>query len=205
MYVVLISDIFGFVFRPQIRKFFLSNVFILFLFFFCVGLFFFYALGLLGVSLEAGCLGLFSIGLEFRILLDDLSLLFVFMLFCCGLMALFYCSHYFGGVRGRFGLFCLIILFLFIMCFVVMGGNLLLVLVFWEFLGFVRFLLILYYCNECSLRARVVTLVSSRLGDVGLFVVVCWFLKLLKFSYIFISFCLYFVVCTKRACYPVVS
>lgn len=65
------------------------------------------------------------------------------------------------------------LVFLKVMVLLVFSGRLMTCLVFWEYLGFVRFLLILYYSKLSGLRAAVVTLVSSRFGDVGLFCLFC--------------------------------
>lgn len=53
-----------------------------------------------------------------------------------------------------------------------LSGKFITTLVFWEYLGLVRFVLILYYRVWESYRGGVVTLVSSRFGDVALFIVV---------------------------------
>lgn len=99
------------------------------------------------------------------------------MLLCCGIGALLYCGHYFCGLVGFRGLAGLMFLFLLVMFVLVIRGRLVLSLVLWEYLGFVRFLLILYYSNMSRLRASIVTLVSSRFGDVGLFVFITGVLK----------------------------
>lgn len=52
----------------------------------------------------------------------------------------------------------------------VFRGKCLMLLVGWEYLGFISFILIMYYKKMSRLRASVITLFSSRLGDVALFV-----------------------------------
>ena len=94
------------------------------------------------------------------------------MLVCCGFIALFYCFHYFGGsVEGSL-LFPLIVWFLGVMLFLSFRAGLVLSLAFWEYLGLVRFFLILFYSNGVRLRASLVTLFASRFGDVCFFVLI---------------------------------
>lgn len=92
------------------------------------------------------------------------------MLFVCFRYAYFYTDHYFLSRRLGKELQGLICLFVAVMTSLVTTGDFLLTLIFWEYLGVLRFFLILFYLNYISLRASVVTLVSSRFGDVCLFI-----------------------------------
>nr|QEG55052.1 NADH dehydrogenase subunit 5 [Echinostoma miyagawai]WCK11547.1 NADH dehydrogenase subunit 5 [Echinostoma miyagawai] len=142
---------------------------------------------------------------SFSFIMDEVSLVCLYMLLCCGFVALFYCYHYFGGDSNGSLLFPLIVWFLGVMCFLVLTSSMLFSLVFWEYLGLVSFFLILFYSNMSSLRASLITLFASRFGDVSMFVVImwlawCWDLSSLLFVLLFLL-----VVMTKSACYPFVS
>lgn len=63
-------------------------------------------------------------------------------------------------------------------------------------------MLILYYSKRTRLRAAVVTLVSSRFGDVALFGVCALFYKMHCFTSFEAVLFLVLVVLTKRASYP---
>nr|QYA17640.1 NADH dehydrogenase subunit 5 [Echinostomatidae sp. MSB para 30070] len=141
----------------------------------------------------------------FSFMFDSVSLICLYMLVCCGFVALFYCFHYFGGSEEASMLFPLIVWFLSVMAILVSSSSLLFSLIFWEYLGLVSFFLILFYSNMSSLRASLITLFASRFGDVSLFVVImwlscCWDLSLSVFLSLFLL-----VVMTKSACYPFVS
>lgn len=96
------------------------------------------------------------------------------MLFCCGSLALLYCCHYFGPSLERERLFPLMVWFLRVMAILVLSGRLLFSLILWEYLGLVRFFLILFYSNSSRLRASLITLFASRFGDVALFMLILW-------------------------------
>nr|YP_010528199.1 NADH dehydrogenase subunit 5 [Echinoparyphium aconiatum]UXW64393.1 NADH dehydrogenase subunit 5 [Echinoparyphium aconiatum] len=141
----------------------------------------------------------------FSFMFDSVSMICLYMLLCCGFVALFYCFHYFGGGDEASLLFPLVVWFLGVMGILVLSSSLMFSLVFWEYLGLVSFFLILFYSNMSSLRASLITLFASRFGDVSLFVVImwlsyCWDLSTFVFSFLFLL-----VVMTKSACYPFVS
>lgn len=94
------------------------------------------------------------------------------MLLCCGSLALLYCCHYFSGSLESERLFPVMVWFLGVMGALVLRGSLMFSLVLWEYLGLVRFLLILFYSKRRSLRASLVTLFASRFGDVALFMLI---------------------------------
>lgn len=140
-----------------------------------------------------------------ELLLDGVSLMLILMLFFCGFVALFYCFHYFGGSLESCYLFPLIVWFISVMCLLVTRGGLAFSLVFWEYLGFVSFLLILFYSNGVRLRASVITLFASRFGDVCFFVLILWSSWWLGFSCLRFLWLVLLVVVTKSAAYPFMS
>nr|UFQ88460.1 NADH dehydrogenase subunit 5 [Rhinebothriidae sp. DJM-2021] len=126
------------------------------------------------------------------------------MLIICFGYVYFYTSHYFGGDSVGFELNKLINLFVLVMATLVATGDFLTTLVFWEYLGVVSFFLILFYSNYLSLRSSVVTLVSSRFGDVCLFILI----GLNVYSSIspLVSLMLiFFIIMTKSAGFPFIS
>nr|YP_006460021.1 NADH dehydrogenase subunit 5 [Tetrancistrum nebulosi]ADN44065.1 NADH dehydrogenase subunit 5 [Tetrancistrum nebulosi] len=125
------------------------------------------------------------------------------MLLFCGVLSLQFSNHYFG--ESKTNLNSLIILFLGIMSLLVASGNYLSTLVMWEYLGFVSFLLILYYANYNTAHAGNVTLVSSRFGDVGLFLVVCSGWGNISSSVLLLTFGYVLVILTKSAAIPFTS
>nr|YP_009161001.1 NADH dehydrogenase subunit 5 [Paragonimus westermani complex sp. type 1]AJA32738.1 NADH dehydrogenase subunit 5 [Paragonimus westermani complex sp. type 1] len=140
------------------------------------------------------------------LVLDEVSLICLFMLLCCGSIALPYCCHYFTGlVEESVRLFSLMIWFLMVMGVLVLSGSLVLSLVMWEYLGLVSFLLILFYSNMDSARAALVTLFASRFGDVSLFMLILWCGVWLSDLGGFFFFFFLLVILTKSAGYPFIS
>nr|AYH51381.1 NADH dehydrogenase subunit 5 [Cotylurus marcogliesei] len=143
--------------------------------------------------------------IEFIICVDSVVLSCLIMLLVCSLLAFIYCFHYYYGSLGALSLFYLMVWFVSTMLLLVVSGSLVFTLVMWEYLGFVSFLLILFYSNSSSVRASLVTLFSSRFGDVGLFVVIaCWLCGFNVTGWLFF-FCFFLVIITKSAGFPFIS
>lgn len=68
-------------------------------------------------------------------------------------------------------------------------------------MGVVRYFLILFYGSYLSLRSSVVTLVSSRFGDVCLFLLICLGGRLINRKILLFG-CLFLIIFTKSASFP---
>lgn len=133
--------------------------------------------------------------------LDIVTLRIFLMLRVCFGYAYFYTGHYFSkGVDGV-ELNKIICLFVAVMASLIFTGDFLTTLIFWEYLGVVSFFLILFYRNYLRLRASVVTLVSSRFGDVCLFFLIAVRLYS-NYNLIAGGLLFFFIVFTKSAGFP---
>nr|QXU59620.1 NADH dehydrogenase subunit 5 [Ligula intestinalis] len=137
-------------------------------------------------------------------IVDIVTLFILLMLGVCFYYASNYTHHYFGGDVAGFDLNKMIMLFVSVMASLVITGDFLTTLVFWEYLGVVSYFLIIFYLSYLSLRASVITLVSSRFGDVCLFFVIGlgFFTGLKSFWWGLLFF---FIILTKSASFPFVS
>lgn len=135
---------------------------------------------------------------------DFVTFSVVLMLVICFSYVYFYTHHYFMGDLAGFELNKIIILFVVVMGILVSTGDFLTTLVFWEYLGVVRFFLILFYDKFLRLRSSVVTLVSSRFGDVCLFLLIglsCF----INSKYMFCMIIFFLIIFTKSARFPFIS
>lgn len=139
-----------------------------------------------------------------KIKFDWITVLVGLMLIICFSYVLGYTYHYFGDYTVGTNLNKIICLFVGVMLFLVCTRDFLSTLLFWEYLGVVRFFLILFYGNYLSLRSRIITLVSSRFGDVCLFLLITYSYYLFKNMLLRIGL-IFFIVFTKRAGFPFIS
>nr|UFQ88352.1 NADH dehydrogenase subunit 5 [Rhinebothrium megacanthophallus] len=137
--------------------------------------------------------------------IDIVTMLIFLMLTVCYGYAFYYTSHYFGGSVDGLQLSKLIFLFVSVMASLIFTGDYLSTLMFWEYLGVVSFFLILFYSNYLSLRSSVVTLVSSRFGDVCLFLIIALSLYNTELHPVVLLICFFLVIMTKSAGFPFIS
>nr|YP_007476437.1 NADH dehydrogenase subunit 5 [Echinococcus equinus]BAM84074.1 NADH dehydrogenase subunit 5 [Echinococcus equinus] len=135
---------------------------------------------------------------------DVVTFMVVVMLLVCFFYVYYYTGHYFGDGHVSIMLLKLIILFVSVMGVLVCTGDYLCTLIFWEYLGVVSFFLILFYDNFLSLRSSIITLVSSRFGDVCLFMLIglSYYIDSGVFPWLV---CFFLVVFSKSAGYPFIS
>lgn len=106
----------------------------------------------------------------------------------------------------RFAL--LVVLFVVSINLLIYSSNLVVVLIGWDGLGLTSFLLVVYYQNSYSLGAGLITVLTNRIGDVGLILSVAllmggghWFTPCLEMEPIVGRFVLLGAI-TKRAQFP---
>nr|YP_009415159.1 NADH dehydrogenase subunit 5 [Atractolytocestus huronensis]ASL24624.1 NADH dehydrogenase subunit 5 [Atractolytocestus huronensis] len=157
-------------------------------------------------NITIGALNYFSCGVLWGFLgvIDGVSLSIWLMLLLCFGFVCWYTPHYLGGGVVSSDLIVIICVFVGVMWGLVLTGDFLTSLILWEYLGVVSFFLIIFYLSYLSLRASVVTLVSSRLGDVGLFMIIALAISA-NVSFWLIGVCILLVVCTKSASFPLIS
>nr|AKP94298.1 NADH dehydrogenase subunit 5 [Diplostomum pseudospathaceum] len=141
---------------------------------------------------------------DFVSCVDTIVIMSLSMLIICSLFAFIYCFHYYYGSADAKFLFYLMVWFVLVMFILILSNSLIFTLVMWEYLGFVSFLLILFYSNSSSVRASLITLFSSRFGDVGLFVVLVYTIYNGISTWLFF-FSFFLVVITKSAGFPFIS
>nr|QNJ34122.1 NADH dehydrogenase subunit 5 [Dipylidium caninum] len=150
---------------------------------------------------------IFNSGIYWLFNLDvDYFIVFVFvMLVLCFLFVYNYTGHYFCYNYVGYELNYIICLFVLVMGVLVLSGDFLFTLIFWEYLGVVSYFLILFYCSYLSLRSSVITLVSSRFGDVGLFILFAINSYVFFLNNIVGLMVFFFIIITKSAGFPFIS
>nr|AWH98615.1 NADH dehydrogenase subunit 5 [Doddsia occidentalis] len=123
------------------------------------------------------------------ILLDWMSLIFMgFVLFISALV-IFYSQEYMGGDININRFIILVLMFVLSMMFLIISPNLISILLGWDGLGLVSYLLVIYYQNVKSYNAGMLTALSNRIGDVALLLAIAWMLNFGSWNYIFYLEC----------------
>nr|YP_009002064.1 NADH dehydrogenase subunit 5 [Cryptocellus narino]AGL11926.1 NADH dehydrogenase subunit 5 [Cryptocellus narino] len=113
-------------------------------------------------------------GLDFIIVIDWMSVMFMSLVLLISSCVFLYSVEYMDGdlYSSRFCL--LVLLFVFSMGLLIFSCNLVSILLGWDGLGLVSYALVIYYQNVRSLNAGMITVLSNRIGDVGLLMAIVW-------------------------------
>nr|YP_002735038.1 NADH dehydrogenase subunit 5 [Malcus inconspicuus]ABZ02054.1 NADH dehydrogenase subunit 5 [Malcus inconspicuus] len=144
--------------------YFFIMIFILSVFFLFLGLYF---LSLdLSLLIDWEIVSYHSSSMVMTLLFDWMSLLFVSGVMLISSLVVFYSSSYmfFDNYSVRF-LF-LVLLFVMSMCLMILSPNLISILLGWDGLGLVSYLLVIYFQNYKSYNAGMLTVLVNRIGDV---------------------------------------
>jgi NADH-ubiquinone oxidoreductase chain 5 len=73
----------------------------------------------------------------------------------------------------------LVLMFAVSIIFLIISPNVISILVGWDGLGLVSYLLVIYYQNvrSCGAATSMLTVLSSRIGDVALLIVITWIIN----------------------------
>uniref|UniRef100_UPI00300196D0 NADH dehydrogenase subunit 5 n=1 Tax=Etisus laevimanus TaxID=1606861 RepID=UPI00300196D0 len=109
-----------------------------------------------------------SSSIIFTLVFDWISLLFLGFVFLISSSVLYYSGSYMSGDKSFNRFMYLVLAFVASMGFMVMSPNLISILLGWDGLGLVSYALVIYYQNEKSANAGMLTVLSNRVGDVAI-------------------------------------
>nr|YP_010692594.1 NADH dehydrogenase subunit 5 [Gargara minuta]WBV77335.1 NADH dehydrogenase subunit 5 [Gargara minuta] len=166
------------------------NLFVLSLIFFYVGLYFmmtdFFLL------MEYSLLSLNSLNFFYVMIFDFKSLLFISIVFFISSMVVLYSSFYMGYMSISCNRFLyLVLLFIFSMFLMIVSPNLISILLGWDGLGLVSYCLVIYYSSINSNLSGMITLLTNRLGDIGILICIGWLVSYGGWNFIFYNFYFY--------------
>nr|YP_010570517.1 NADH dehydrogenase subunit 5 [Pyrocoelia analis]UEN67848.1 NADH dehydrogenase subunit 5 [Pyrocoelia analis]UZG66114.1 NADH dehydrogenase subunit 5 [Pyrocoelia analis] len=159
------------------------------LFLFLSVLFFFMSLAFMImnylVMIEYELISLNSSVIYFTLLFDWISLLFMSFVLFISSMVILYSEEYMHGDQNLNRFIILVVLFVFSMMMMIISPNLISILLGWDGLGLVSFLLVIFYQNMKSLNAGMITALFNRLGDVAILLSISWMLNFGSWNFMF--------------------
>lgn len=126
-----------------------------------------------------------SFSLVIILLLDWMSLLFISLVLYISSIVIFYSRGYIEDDRDINRFILLVVIFVLSMIFLIISPNLVRILLGWDGLGLVSFVLVIYYQNVKSFNAGILTILSNRIGDVIILLRISWILNYGRWNYIF--------------------
>nr|AZL93367.1 NADH dehydrogenase subunit 5 [Parevania sp. ZJUH_2016024] len=118
-----------------------------------------------------------SFKMEFLILFDWISVMFMSVVFLIFSMIMVYSYDYMSGYLFNMRFLMLMGLFLLSMIFMIMSPNLISIMLGWDGLGLISYSLIILNQNKISYNSGMVTLMMNRVGDIFLLILIGLFLK----------------------------
>nr|ALO71229.1 NADH deshydrogenase subunit 5 [Tychobythinus sp. 1 EF-2015] len=158
-----------------------------FLFFLLSLIFFFFSLNFMineySLIMEMDLLNLTSSSIVMSILLDWMSLLFMSFVLFISSMVIYYSKEYMEKDKNLNRFILLIVMFVFSMMLLIISPNLISILLGWDGLGLVSYCLVIYYQNNKSNTAGMLTALSNRIGDVFLLMAISWMFNYGSWNY----------------------
>nr|YP_009002509.1 NADH dehydrogenase subunit 5 [Engaeus lyelli]CDL72548.1 NADH dehydrogenase subunit 5 [Engaeus lyelli] len=102
------------------------------------------------------------------VVFDWISCLFLGLVLFISSMVMYYSGDYMSGDENYNRFMYLVFMFVFSMGALIISPNLVSILLGWDGLGLISYILVVYYQNEKSANAGMLTILSNRVGDVGI-------------------------------------
>nr|YP_009130812.1 NADH dehydrogenase subunit 5 [Metapenaeus ensis]AKA27970.1 NADH dehydrogenase subunit 5 [Metapenaeus ensis]QID77071.1 NADH dehydrogenase subunit 5 [Metapenaeus ensis] len=109
-----------------------------------------------------------SCSVVMTLILDWMSFMFLSFVMFISSMVLYYSGEYMAGDKNMNRFMYLVLAFVMSMGFLIISPNLISILLGWDGLGLVSYALVIYYQNEKSANAGMLTALSNRVGDVAI-------------------------------------
>nr|UXR12265.1 NADH dehydrogenase subunit 5 [Theretra clotho] len=126
-----------------------------------------------------------SVSIVMSILLDWMSLMFMMFVLMISSVVIYYSKSYMSSELNLMRFIILVLLFVFSMILLIISPNIISILLGWDGLGLVSYCLVIYYQNLKSYNAGMLTVLSNRIGDVLILMVISWMLNYGGWNYIF--------------------
>lgn len=118
-------------------------------------------------------------------LFDWIRLIFISFVLLISSLVIYYRKEYIRGDTNINRFIILVLLFVLSIILLIISPNLIRILLGWDGLGLVSYLLVIYFQNVKSYNAGMLTALSNRIGDVALLLAIAWILNYGRWNYIF--------------------
>nr|QGT77264.1 NADH dehydrogenase subunit 5 [Potamiscus yiwuensis] len=135
--------------------------------------------------IEWEILELNSTTIVFTLIFDWVSLLFFCFVLLISSSVLYYSGSYMSEDKNFNRFMYLVLMFVFSMGAMVLSPNLISILLGWDGLGLVSYALVIYYQNEKSANAGMLTILSNRVGDVAILLSIGLMVKLGSWNFLY--------------------
>nr|YP_009535649.1 NADH dehydrogenase subunit 5 [Grammodes geometrica]AYI69515.1 NADH dehydrogenase subunit 5 [Grammodes geometrica] len=164
---------------------FISFFFLMMLSFLNFFLMIYFIMNNMVIFLEWEIISFNSMNIVMSILLDWMSLLFMMFVFLISSVVIYYSKSYMSSELNLSRFIILVLLFVTSMMLLIISPNIISILLGWDGLGLVSYLLVIYYQNLKSYNAGMLTALSNRIGDVFILLIISWMMNYGSWNYVF--------------------
>nr|YP_010852789.1 NADH dehydrogenase subunit 5 [Gonepteryx amintha]WGL40169.1 NADH dehydrogenase subunit 5 [Gonepteryx amintha]WHS18935.1 NADH dehydrogenase subunit 5 [Gonepteryx amintha] len=164
---------------------FISFIFLFFFMFMNMVFMIYFVMNNMVVFLEWEIISFNSMNIVFSLLIDWMSLTFMMFVSLISSSVIFYSKSYMSSELNLNRFIILVLLFVFSMILLIISPNIISIFLGWDGLGLVSYCLVIYYQNMKSYNAGMLTVLSNRVGDVMLLMVIAWMMNYGSWNYIF--------------------
>nr|BDL61423.1 NADH dehydrogenase subunit 5 [Ilyoplax integra] len=118
--------------------------------------------------IEWELMSLNSVSVIYVVVIDWISMLFLSFVMLISSSVMYYSGSYMAGDKNFNRFMYLVLAFVLSMALMVLSPNLISILLGWDGLGLVSYALVIFYQNEKSANAGMLTVLSNRVGDVAI-------------------------------------
>nr|YP_008854791.1 NADH dehydrogenase subunit 5 [Cherax cainii]AHA59373.1 NADH dehydrogenase subunit 5 [Cherax cainii]CDN96585.1 NADH dehydrogenase subunit 5 [Cherax cainii] len=137
--------------------------------------------------IEWDIISLHSSSIVVTLVYDWISTLFLGAVLFISCMVMYYSGDYMHGDKSYNRFMYLVLAFVLSMGALIISPNLISILLGWDGLGLISYVLVIYYQNEKSANAGMLTVLSNRVGDVGILLSISLLFALGGWNFIFSS------------------
>nr|YP_009558820.1 NADH dehydrogenase subunit 5 [Nanosesarma minutum]QBA83268.1 NADH dehydrogenase subunit 5 [Nanosesarma minutum] len=138
--------------------------------------------------IEWELMSLNSLSIVFILIFDWISMLFLSFVLLISSSVMFYSGSYMYMDKSFNRFMYLVLAFVFSMTMMVLSPNLISILLGWDGLGLVSYALVIFYQNEKSANAGMLTVLSNRVGDVAILLSIGLMVKLGSWNFVIYSY-----------------
>lgn len=135
--------------------------------------------------IEWELLSLNSSSVVITLILDWISFMFLSFVIFISSMVLYFRGEYMSGDNNVNRFIYLVLAFVISIGFLIISPNLIRILLGWDGLGLVSYVLVIYYQNEKSANAGMLTALSNRVGDVAILLSISLFFSYGGWNFLF--------------------
>nr|QNE85968.1 NADH dehydrogenase subunit 5 [Simulium ornatum] len=126
-----------------------------------------------------------SLNIVMTFLFDWMSLMFMSLVLFISSLVIFYSKEYMAEDKTINRFIMIVLMFVMSMMLLIISPNLISILLGWDGLGLVSYCLVIYFQNEKSYNAGMLTALSNRIGDVAFLLAIAWMLNYGSWNYVY--------------------